>query len=200
MNGQARVVSLEGQKPRAAEQVGLFEDELLKLDDFNTVKTGAAERTLRCTLSEMDELTAEARWEDLLALFHPVEEKVPELVDCQLDLEVRSRVAFALGQVKRFDEAIESLKVCVARDPDNFLYHSSLAYTAYNSLYAARNREIFLSGGPRRERVELAGWFGSRLLREVSLCQWLKSSSPSISKTTIAFAGILSPSSSFSIR
>jgi hypothetical protein len=73
----------------------------------------------------MDELMNEARWEDLLALFHPVEEKAPELVDCRLDLEVRSRVAFALGQLKRFDEAIEALKVCVARDPESFLSAST---------------------------------------------------------------------------
>ncbi len=156
MNGQTRVVSLEAKKPQTGAQVGLFEDEFLALDDFNTVKAEAAKRALYRSLSGMDELMREGKWEDLLALFHPVEEKAPELVDCRLDLEVRSRVAFALGQVKRFDEAIEALKICVARDPNNFHYHSSLAYTAYNSLYAARNKEIFLSGSPRRERTELA--------------------------------------------
>ena len=82
--------------------------------------------------------------------------KIPELVENRLDLEVRARVAFALGQIKLFDEAIEVLKVCVTRDPESFYYHSSLAYAAYNSLYAARNKEIFLSGSPRRERMGLA--------------------------------------------
>ena len=156
MNGQTRVVSLEAKKSEASANIGLFEDELLALDDFNTVRADAAQRSLRRSLSDIDELTRAARWEDLLALFHPVEEKVPELVENRLDLEVRARVAFALGQVKRFDEAIEALKICVTRDPENFHYHSSLAYTAYNSLYAARNKEIFLSGNPRRERMELA--------------------------------------------
>jgi tetratricopeptide (TPR) repeat protein len=156
MNGQTRVVSLEAKKSETGARVGLFEDEFLTLDDFNTVKAKAAERALDRSLSDIDELMSEARWEDLLALFHPVEEKVPELVENRLDLEVRARVAFALGQIKRFDEAIEALKVCVTRDPENFHYHSSLAYTAYNSLYAARNKEIFLSGNPRRERMELA--------------------------------------------
>ena len=39
---------------------------------------------------------------------------------------------------------------------ENFHYHSSLAYTAYNSIYAAKNREILLSGKMRAERIELA--------------------------------------------
>ena len=41
-------------------------------------------------------------------------------------------------------------------EPDNFHIHSSLAYTAYNSIYAAKNREIFLSGKLKEDRIQLA--------------------------------------------
>ena len=36
------------------------------------------------------------------------------------------------------------------------MHHSSLAFTAFNSLFAATNREIFLRGRARAERIELA--------------------------------------------
>ena len=41
-------------------------------------------------------------------------------------------------------------------DPGNFYHHSSLAYTAYNSLFAAQNRDVFLRGKARADRKELA--------------------------------------------
>jgi hypothetical protein len=67
-----------------------------------------------------------------------------------------SALAFALGQLGRFDDAIAQLLVCVAAEPENFYPHSALAYTAYNSLFAARNRELFLRGKLREERIALA--------------------------------------------
>jgi tetratricopeptide (TPR) repeat protein len=101
-------------------------------------------------------MARENQWQAALDLFFPVEEKLPELVDLGLDAAVREKLAFALGQLSRFDEAIAQLTVCVARDPQNFHVHSALAYTAYNSLFAARNREIFLSGKVREARIALA--------------------------------------------
>jgi len=48
------------------------------------------------------------------------------------------------------------LGICADRDPENFSVHAALGYTAYNSLYASKNREIFLSGKSRQDRLELA--------------------------------------------
>jgi tetratricopeptide (TPR) repeat protein len=134
----------------------ITEDEFLSFEDMVPVKRDALQRTLQRTLSELEELVRENRWDDILAIAYPLEEKLPELVESGLDSEVRAKAAFALGQLMRFDDAIQELSLCVKREPDRFLFHSSLAYNAYNSLYAASNREIFLRGRPRHERIALA--------------------------------------------
>ncbi|MBW1736357.1 MAG: hypothetical protein JRJ69_02095, partial [Deltaproteobacteria bacterium] len=134
----------------------IIEDEFLSMDDMVPIRGDAIQRELRRILAEMEELLGENKWEDALALVYPVEEKLPEIVESLVDTEVRAKAAFALGQVMRFDEAIHELSLCVEREPERFLFHSSLAYTAYNSLYAATNREIFLRGRPRMERIDLA--------------------------------------------
>ncbi|RLB07406.1 MAG: hypothetical protein DRG59_06445 [Deltaproteobacteria bacterium] len=132
------------------------EDDFLTFDDIIHAKKDVMEKGLKLTISEVNELFKENRWEDALALIYPVDEKFPEIVKSGNDTEIRAKAAFALGQLMRFDEAISELTICVEREPENFLYNSSLAYTAYNSLYAANNREIFLRGKPRQERIELA--------------------------------------------
>ena len=106
--------------------------------------------------AQMDELMRENRWEEIISLCHPVEKKLPELTEHQLDVKIRSALAFALGQTARYDEAIAELQICVRTFPDNFLFHTSLAYNAYNSLYAAKNRNVFLAGEARRDRIALA--------------------------------------------
>lgn len=133
----------------------LAEDEFL---DSESVTFGreAVRGAMNCCLGELEELIRENRWEDALDLAWPVEEKLPELVAVGLDVEIRAKAGFILGQLQRFDDAVAELTVCVKKDPLNHRYHSSLAYTAYNSLFAAKNREIFLSGRPRQERQELA--------------------------------------------
>lgn len=144
-------------KPTAAVvDATVKEDAFLSLKEMVPVKRDQAERACRLTLTEIEELTRENRWDDVVALWHPLEEKAPELVEHQLDVRVRQKVAFALGQVQRFDDAISELKKCLTAEPDSFFHHSSLAYTAYNSLYAAKNREIILNGSQRRERIETA--------------------------------------------
>lgn len=132
------------------------EDEFFSLDDLVSVKSQVLQRTLHRILAEVEELIRENKWEDVLALTYPVEEKLPELVESGLETEVRGKAAFALGQLARFDDGIKELSLCIKREPENFLFHSSLAYTAYNSLYAASNREYFLRGRPRLERIALA--------------------------------------------
>ena len=134
----------------------IVEDEFLSLDDLVPVNREAASRSLKRLLSEIEELIREKKWEDAVSIFYPVEEKQPELTEQGLDAKLRSKVAFVLGHLKRFDEAIKELSICVQKEPANFMYHSSLAFSAYNSLFAATNREIFLSGQARADRIELA--------------------------------------------
>ena len=132
------------------------EDEFLSVGDLVPIKRDAAERYLKRCLSELMELIKENRWEDVVAIYHPVSEKQPELIQNDLDAKVRAKVAFALGHLNRFDDAIGELSICTKKDPENFHFYSSLAYTAYNSIFAAINREIFLSGKARSDRINLA--------------------------------------------
>jgi len=132
------------------------DDMFFSMDDLVPVKKDAAKRSLKRVLSEMEELMREKKWEDAVALFYPVEEKQPELAAGGMEIPVRAKTAFALGQLQRFDDAIAELTLCIKGEPDNFYHHNSLAYTAYNSLFAAQNRDIFLSGKNRSERVDLA--------------------------------------------
>lgn len=132
------------------------QDEFMTPADLVPVKQEAARRSGIRVLAEIEELFKKNAWEDVLALFHPVEEKLPETAGCGIDVAVRAKIAFAMGQLRRFDAAIAQLQRCLETEPDNFSHHSSLAYTAYNSLYAAKNREIVLSGKLRADRIGLA--------------------------------------------
>lgn len=131
-------------------------DDFFSMDDLVPVQKDAVRRRREKVLSELSELIREKKWEDAVSLFYPVQEKQPELMAHGMDIAVRGKVAFALGQLQRFDDAIAELVLCTKEEPDNFFHHSSLAYTAYNSLFAAQNRQIFLSGKIRADRIELA--------------------------------------------
>ncbi|WP_373499152.1 tetratricopeptide repeat protein [Desulfococcus sp.] len=137
-------------------KAGILEDEFLQLADLVTVKKDAAKKAAKGALAELDVMIRDKRWEDAVELFHPLEDKIPEAAGSGLEGSVRQKIAFALGQIKRFDDAIQELEICIQKDAENFYLHNSLAYTAYNSLYAAKNREIFLSGKNRQERIDLA--------------------------------------------
>lgn len=134
----------------------IAEDEFLTLQGMLTFKREAAERRMKQVLMEINELIREKKWEDAAALCHPVDEKFPELAAYELEVPLRGKAGFVLGQLKRFDEAIKELDLGIQKDPENFTMQNSLAYTAYNSLYAAKNREIFLSGKIKEERIRLA--------------------------------------------
>ena len=121
-----------------------------------TVRKDAAKKAAKGALAELDVAIRDTRWEDAVELFYPVEDKIPEAAGSGLEVAVRQKIAFALGQIKRFDDAIRELEICIQKDPENFFLHNSLAYTAYNSLYAAKNREILLSGKNRQDRIDLA--------------------------------------------
>lgn len=132
------------------------EDEFLTVRDVMFNRRKGVSGRLRTVRSELAELFREKRWQEILDLFTPVAEKEPDIVEAEKDIPVREKVAFAFGQLGRFDEAIAELSLCVGRDPHRFGLHNSLAYTAYNSLFAAKNGEVFLSGKERQARIELA--------------------------------------------
>ncbi len=139
----------------APEPVGEAADFLSSLADHGA-RLPQLQHERRRVLGEIQVLRAEGRWEDILALFHPVEEKVPELTVLGLADGIRAEVAFALGHLNRFEEAIELYRACVEAEPTNFHFHAGLAYTAYNSLYAARAKQVILHPAERRARIELA--------------------------------------------
>lgn len=107
-------------------------------------------------LAEMHLLRENNQWQSILDLFYPLSEKEPELISYGLDFDLRMELAFALGQVNSFDHAVKEYEACVHTNPDSFLAHSGLAYTLYNSLYAAKNRDILLTPEGKKQRVEKA--------------------------------------------
>ncbi|MEW6259136.1 MAG: tetratricopeptide repeat protein [Thermodesulfobacteriota bacterium] len=134
----------------------LVDDEFLRFEDFKHGHSDVLHHRSRGILFELEACIRENRWEDIVALCHPMPEKLPDVIDTPFEGTIRSRLAFAFSQLQRYDDAIEELNTCIQKDPENFIYHSSLAYTAYNSLYAAKNREIFLAGPLKAERIETA--------------------------------------------
>lgn len=142
-------------QPQATPQVPAGDD-LLTPDELVPVRREAAVRTEQRALAELSDLIRQNRWSEAVDLFHPVEEKLPELADHGQDIRVREKIAFALGHLGRHDDAISELSACIKREPDNFFLHASLAYTAYDSLWAAKNRQVLLSGKARSERIALA--------------------------------------------
>jgi len=120
---------------------------------------GGAEQACKLrdrVLAEIGSLQAENRWQEILDLFYPIEDHEPSLITHGLDMEIRSSLGFVLGQLKRFDQALTELRICVQRDPENFRYRSSLGYTLMSSLQAANAREIILPGQEKRTRLQEA--------------------------------------------
>ncbi len=159
LESAARIIQSEksvspspAQPVRTDPQMDLFSDQ----DLFGVKKGAYIKKTRNRVLADIEELSRNNRWEDILGLYHPVDEKLPDLVRGNADIPIRRKLAFALGQAGKFDGAIKELQVCVKAEPDNFMSRSSLAYTAYNCLYAAKNKQIFLAGNARAERIALA--------------------------------------------
>lgn len=135
---------------------------LLQEEDFllgENVAPGVqkyARHELRRSLAEAEELLRANRWEDIIALFHPIEEKLPAAVDAGMDLPLRLKVAFALGQTGRFEEALKSLEPALRLHPDDFQVHSAAAFNTYQSLLKRRDRKVTLIPEQKRERIQRA--------------------------------------------
>ena len=81
------------------------------------------QRDLDRVLAEIRELQTENRWDDIIALFYPVEEKLPELVESGMDNEVRLKLGFTLCRTGRHSDSITCLTPVVQDDPDNGMAH-----------------------------------------------------------------------------
>ncbi|MBF0469413.1 MAG: hypothetical protein HQK61_11110, partial [Desulfamplus sp.] len=134
----------------------LFEDQFLTLKDLVNPESDLIKKAKQKSLDDILLLMQANQWDNIISLYYPVNEKNPELVASGTDLPIREKVAFALGQLNRFDEAIAELEICIKREPDNFYNRSSIAYTAYNSLFALKNKEIMLTPEVKAKRIELA--------------------------------------------
>ncbi len=117
-------------------------------------------------LAEIRELQAENRWDDILALFHPVETRLPELVDSGMADELRLKIGFVLCRAKRHQEAISCLSTVTKEAPDNALAHYSLAYTALDALFEARTSRSPLPG---QEKKALLGTAHDHFARACAL-------------------------------
>jgi len=131
-------------------------DEFLNLEEYLGIKQDAAKRNMKQAVMEINELIREKKWEDAVSLFHPLDEKFPDLVAGHLDVPLREKIGFVLGQLKKYDEFLKELGIGIQKDPNNFMLNTSIAYTAYNSQYAVKNREIFLGGKIKEDRINLA--------------------------------------------
>lgn len=131
------------------------DDLFSKLAADARVQEQATQRQQR-VMAEISELQRTNKWQEIIDMFHPVEEKEPELVALGLDLGLRQKIAFALGQLNNFDQALQELKHCLAADPENFQVHSAMAYNYYRSLQAAANREVHLLPAARKKRIQKA--------------------------------------------
>ncbi|WP_448382310.1 tetratricopeptide repeat protein [Desulfosoma sp.] len=105
---------------------------------------------------EIEILRGEGRWQELVDLLHPAEERFPELVEAGFGPALWGETAFALCQIRRHDAALDLARRCVQENPEDYHAHARLAYTAYDSLYAAKNREVLLHPEERKTRMELA--------------------------------------------
>ncbi len=115
-----------------------------------------AEREYQRVLSEIVELQSENRWDDINALFHPVEDKLADLCAAGMDADIRQKVAFSLCRSRRHQDAIRCIKPVASREPDNVMAHYTLAYTALDLLYTARTKRQLLTPQRRREIIDLA--------------------------------------------
>lgn len=129
-------------------------------DDFLTGQAASpwtgeqVQRDLDRTLAEIRELQTDNRWDDIIALFHPVADKLPELVSSGLENEVRLKVGFALCRAGRHDEALACLAPVAKQDPDNGMAHYTLAYTALDALFTIRSSRQPIPPGEKTRLIE----------------------------------------------
>jgi tetratricopeptide (TPR) repeat protein len=154
MDSRARVVGHVDlvQEPEASAAGAAAADDFLGRQAACPWTGDQVQRDLDRVLAEIVELQAENRWDDIIALFHPVADKLPELEDSGMADEIRLKVGFALCRTGQHAEALTCLRPVAKQDPENCMAHYTLAYTALDALFTARTSRQPM---PRREKVRL---------------------------------------------
>ena len=101
-------------------------------------------------------LQAENRWEDIVALFFPLEDKVPEQVAAGMDADIRVKIAFALVRLRRADEAVRMLVPLAGQHPEDAMVHYTLGYAALDELFSARTERRIIPAKRKQELIALA--------------------------------------------
>lgn len=165
---QAKIISYPDQnqeKKRPAEDFPAPESERSDEEflDFLAEQSGFEDRVasrMRACLNEIAVARQSNSWEKILTLFHPLEDKEPDLVKAGMDMQVRKEIAYAMGQLHQYDQALAEYEKCWKARPDDFLTASAIAYTLYNCVYATKNREMILPGKLKQQRLRDAHkWF-----------------------------------------
>ncbi len=113
-------------------------------------------RELNRVLAAINEMQAAARWQDIVALFHPVENKLPELADAGMDDEVRLKLSFALCRAAMHEQAIACLQPVITREQDNSLANYNIGYCVLDYFFHARTERRLIPGKRRGELIKLA--------------------------------------------
>ncbi len=119
-------------------------------------ETKLIERETQRVLSEISELQSENRWDDINALFYPLEEKLPEICAAGMESTIRQETAFSLCRAGRHQDSIRCITPLVEKEPENVMAHYTLAYTALDLLFAARAKRQLLTPARKREMTGLA--------------------------------------------
>ena len=167
---QAKIIAYPGQEAEAPDLEEPFpqqeaerkekqgDDFLDSLAEQSGFEERAASR-MRVCLGEIAAARRSNSWEKIITLFHPLEDKEPDLVMAGMDVPVRREIAYAMGQLHQFDKALGEYEKCWQARPD-FLIASATAYTLYNCIYAAKNREMILPRQLKQKRLrEAHEWF-----------------------------------------
>jgi len=154
MPNTARVIVYPDSLAKKETESNQERDLFLTLSESNNQER-LEQRQKRC-LAEINILRSENNWQGILDLFYPLEEKEPELIEMQMDVPIRREIAFALGQLNKFEEAIEQFELCLQIDKNNFYYHAGLAFTLYDCLFACKNKELILPYPKKKSFIEKA--------------------------------------------
>ncbi len=136
----------------------LDQDFLSKLADDSILQEEILRRQ-KNILSEIAFLREENKWQEIVTLFYPLEEKEPELVSAGLDIIIRRELAFALSIIKKFDESIKEFEYCLKYEPDDFHNNAGIGFVFYNTLFSAKNKEIQLSPKEKKEFIKKAHFY-----------------------------------------
>lgn len=143
-------IDLNQQLEQAPDPVG--SDDFLAELAANPRISGQLQLDFDRIMTEIKELEAENRWDDIISLIYPVEEKLAEFVASGMAIEICLKASFALGRVARHKEAISCLVPVLKHEPDNVMAHYNMAYTALDALFCAKTARQPM---PHREKKKL---------------------------------------------